>query len=64
MVDFKDDLDDFADDEFDMKGQDLLQIMSSLIVTYDKSSAKFVWNMGDKDSNLLQKLVALIAENI
>ena len=60
----KDDLDDLADDEFDMEGQDLLQIMSSLTVTYDKSSAKFVWNMGDKDSNLLQKLVALIAENI
>lgn len=60
----EEDLEDLAEDEFDMDAQDLLQIMSSAIVTYDKSSAKFVWNMGDKESNLFQILVALIAENI
>ena len=50
--------------EMDMEGSDLLDWVSSIDVTYDKSLVRMVWNTNDKKSNILQNLIGLIADEL
>ena len=50
--------------EMDMEGSDLLDWVSSIDVTCDKSLVRMVWNTNDKKSNILQNLIGLIADEL
>ena len=50
--------------EMDMESGDLLDLVSSIDMTYDKSSVRIVWNANDKKSYILQKLMGFVADEM
>lgn len=60
-------LDSLADElEMDFTGDDLLEYLSSVVVTSsdDHMSAKVILNMNDKEHNLLEKVVELFVDQV
>ena len=46
------------------KADDLLEFVTSIVLTYDKNEVKYVWNMGDQQNTILQKLIQITSDNI
>ena len=47
-----------------LEAADLLEYVSSIVLTSGENDAKFVWNMGDQQNTILQKLIQITSDNI